>query len=482
MELTRNNAEWDDFERLRAANVAPAKTIAEQNERLLQQQNEFQRGRIEAPKRNSNSGRATADLRLGCHATGAGTPMNRSRRERMKIRQEKPNDRRIGTASTPQPRKSIRSWGFVALIIAGGIITFVAHRNTQKAAGLPSQNSVVTAPARPAAAPANLTLGKLLDLKPDQLATADLAEVNLLCAAGLPGTENFDIRAGLAKLDGWTRIVEREIARNRHRFEENPAEYDKSENLFKMVMLVLTVQQDLYVHYDAAMMGTAAKPNATKEEIERDLSDESYFKNAASIFLNGTLSEAHTGTCASMPVLYTAIGRRLGFPIKLVAAKGHLFVRWDDGKERFNMEGTGGVNSLPDDYYKKWPLPLSPAEIASGEYLKSLSPAEELAVFLEARAVCFRANGRNDEAMEALAQAYRIDPKGTNRKIGLAKAAEAVTAAASPNGAPHPLDGPLVDMRRAQEINRANRERVQHPVTLPPIPSDPFSHFPRQNP
>jgi hypothetical protein len=39
-------------------------------------------------------------------------------------------------------------------------------------------------------------------------------------------------------------------------------------------------------------------------------------------------------------VLYVAIGRRLGYPLKLVECKGHLFVRWEDAKERFNIEGT----------------------------------------------------------------------------------------------------------------------------------------------
>lgn len=39
-------------------------------------------------------------------------------------------------------------------------------------------------------------------------------------------------------------------------------------------------------------------------------------------------------------MLYVAIGRRLGYPLKLVECKGHLFVRWEDAKERFNIEGT----------------------------------------------------------------------------------------------------------------------------------------------
>ena len=42
-----------------------------------------------------------------------------------------------------------------------------------------------------------------------------------------------------------------------------------------------------------------------------------------------------------MPILYIAIGRRLGYPLKLVHAHGHDFVRWDEpGGERFNIDAT----------------------------------------------------------------------------------------------------------------------------------------------
>ena len=67
-----------------------------------------------------------------------------------------------------------------------------------------------------------------------------------------------------------------------------------------------------------------------------------------------------------MPVLYVAVGRRLGYPLKLATTKGHLFARWDGldhsypaWRERFNIEGTHGFSSYPDDYYKTWPFKLT---------------------------------------------------------------------------------------------------------------------------
>jgi hypothetical protein len=61
------------------------------------------------------------------------------------------------------------------------------------------------------------------------------------------------------------------------------------------------------------------------------------------------------------------------------------------GGERFNIEAAGrGVNCFPDDYYRHWRFEVSEREVAAEGYLKSLSPAEELAVFLSIRGMCLR--------------------------------------------------------------------------------------------
>ena len=47
------------------------------------------------------------------------------------------------------------------------------------------------------------TLNDLLDLPVEQLADVDIAEMNLLCAVGLPGAEKLDIDHALATLSQW---------------------------------------------------------------------------------------------------------------------------------------------------------------------------------------------------------------------------------------------------------------------------------------
>ena len=112
------------------------------------------------------------------------------------------------------------------------------------------------------------------------------------------------------------------------------------------------------------------------------------------------------GTCSSLPVLYVAVGRRLGYPLKLVKAYGHIFFRWDDPAgehfehpDRFNVEATGpGIHFLSDDFYKTWPHEIKDEDIEAGIFLKSLSPAEELAEALACRAKCLRKNGNLSDA------------------------------------------------------------------------------------
>ena len=147
------------------------------------------------------------------------------------------------------------------------------------------------------------------------------------------------------------------------------------------------------------------------------------FRDSRDLFLHGLLGSSFNsqpstlnlphGTCVSMPVLYVAVGRRLGYPLKLVTTKAHLFARWEspDGKERFNIEATSqGLNCFPDEYYRTWPVPLTEGEVRSGQYLKSLTPAEELAVFLSARGHCLEAAGRLPEAQLAHAHAHALAP------------------------------------------------------------------------
>ena len=289
----------------------------------------------------------------------------------------------------------------------------------------------------------------------------------------------LDINACLERMANFTGRVADETKRNFHRFREQPQDYENSEAYYCMGMLITVLQQDCGVRYNPARIETpdAPTPNAV------------FFADSSDIFLHGLLGARRMGTCASMPVLYAAVARRLGYPVKLVTAKAHLFVRWEspDGKERLNIEGTNqGIRCEPDDYYKTWPLPISAAEIKACHYLQALTPAEELAVFLSLRGLCLQSAGRLAEARQAFDRAHELAPhmpldesaRVSNRNPALYVGQLSPSPATRPEEALNP-SGVETLAAEIAAINQHNRERLARAQPLPRLgqktPGSPYT-------
>ncbi len=252
-------------------------------------------------------------------------------------------------------------------------------------------------------------LHALLALPPDELSGVDIARMNLLCAQRLSGSDGLDIDAELAVLDRWAGVVRLDLARNIHQYHTNPADFNHSLGYFKILSMITVLQQDFGVRYNPDRI---YQPD---------------FTDSRDVFMHGltraTSGKGHAGgTCVSMPVLYVAVARRLGYPVKLVTTREHVFARWEDETERFNIEATSrGLNVFSDDHYKTWPHKLTEAELASESYLRSLGPAEELGLFMAARGYVLEDTGRAGEAGVAYAHAHRLDPKSLDNYDNLGR-------------------------------------------------------------
>jgi hypothetical protein len=211
-----------------------------------------------------------------------------------------------------------------------------------------------------------------------ELGRYDIAAVNLACAEGLPEADDIDADYCLDTLDQWANAVRSYTTRLMPQFRRKPHEYENSEAYFRALALITVLQRDLGVRYNPAKIA---------EDAPFDTADS---------FIHGVI-QGDGGTCATMPVVYAAVGRRLGYPIKLASTRGkvfsHLFARWDDPRtgERFNIEAAGrGLTTPTDDYYRSDPLhrryDLSPEVEAEGCFLRSMTPRMELVNFLGDRA------------------------------------------------------------------------------------------------
>ncbi len=246
------------------------------------------------------------------------------------------------------------------------------------------------------------TLGDVLRLPPANLSNLSICELNLLCASGLSAGNEPDIKQCLATVEAWAQHVRSETERHLYRYDRNPAEFENSPGYFRMLMLAVVLAEDCGVHYDPERMGGP----------ETARMDDRFFADPHKVFLHGLLGPERVGTCSSLPVLYVAIGRQLGYPLKLATTKGHLFVRWEGAEERFNVEASSrGSNRFDDDHYRHWPFEISPVEEQTEGYLQSLTPAGELSAFLSIRGMCLREAGRLPEAAKSFAAAARLSPQ-----------------------------------------------------------------------
>ena len=164
-----------------------------------------------------------------------------------------------------------------------------------------------------------------------------------------PGAGPLRIGHYLDWLDETAQKVRLETGRNYHKFLDSPAAFGYSQARFCMVCLVTVLQQQCDVGYSRKW-----------RELTPDCPvPEAFGIDACDLFIHAII-DGIGGTCGSIPVLYVAVGRRLGYPLRLVKAARHLFVRWDDPddkhwhhSDRFNVESTApGVHFLPDE-----PLP-----------------------------------------------------------------------------------------------------------------------------
>jgi hypothetical protein len=255
----------------------------------------------------------------------------------------------------------------------------------------------------------------------DALAAFDVAALNLAAAEGLRG--ETDVAKCLDKLDDWADRVKVETLRHIYRFDpasRRPASefsYGNSLARFCCYVLLQVLQEDCGVVYNPARK---FDPN---------------FGEPADLFIHGILDEkCRGGTCATMPVVYVAVARRLGYPVRLVEAREHLFFRWDDARgvliewehpetrfwippDRFNVEGAGeGIAYYPDSHYIQWPRLWKEADFAHGRYLRSMTRKEELASFLVLRGECYWEYRNWSDALQAYFYACKLVPE--DRRYG----------------------------------------------------------------
>ncbi|MGD0573132.1 MAG: tetratricopeptide repeat protein [Sedimentisphaerales bacterium] len=132
------------------------------------------------------------------------------------------------------------------------------------------------------------------------------------------------------------------------------------------------------------------------------------------LFLHSVM-DRHQGYCLSLSVLYLAIGERLGLPLYGVVVPGHFFVRYDDGKTRFNIEATHQGNSAPDSYYlEQFNVPKT-----GTIYMTNLNKRQTLGCFFNNLGNVYKDINNVNQAMASMQWAVYINPSLAESRMNL---------------------------------------------------------------
>lgn len=241
---------------------------------------------------------------------------------------------------------------------------------------------------------------QLCRLPEQELGAYDIAEVNLACAEGLPGAEKIDHAGCLDRLDHCTRLAGPYTEQRMPIFHRNPAAYKHCEPLFRMICLTTLLRQACGVCYNRAKAPAEAR------------------LDTADKFIHGALM-GDGGTCASLPVVYASVGRRLGYPLKLVECLQHCYLRWEypDG-QYVNIQANGRTIDTPsDDHYRQGVYVIGEEEAKARCYFQSKTPRMELARFLIERGLLFDQDRTPRHAAESFLWALALHPENCVPRI-----------------------------------------------------------------
>ena len=130
--------------------------------------------------------------------------------------------------------------------------------------------------------------------------------------------------------------------------------------------------------------------------------------NLEHISLNKVL-DTNTGNCVGLSIFYLCIAEGLRLPIFGVSVPEHIFVRYDDGDFRKNIETGYEGMATPDSYYLNMPgKRVSQISIKNGCYLKNLTNNEVVAEIYLNRSIIQKNNGNIEAALKDVNHAIEL--------------------------------------------------------------------------
>jgi regulator of sirC expression with transglutaminase-like and TPR domain len=125
------------------------------------------------------------------------------------------------------------------------------------------------------------------------------------------------------------------------------------------------------------------------------------------LLVSGVLTRGQ-GYCVGIAGVYLSVAEELGLPIKALATPTHVFLRYDDGKTRINIETFNGGAAVPDEQYVTQQR-IAPVSVKKGVFLEALSTDRFLAQVYNNLGVIYSERREFEKAAQEYDKALRLD-------------------------------------------------------------------------
>jgi len=142
-------------------------------------------------------------------------------------------------------------------------------------------------------------------------------------------------------------------------------------------------------------------------------------RDADNLFLHRVLEERR-GYCVGLALAYAAVAEQLGLPVFAVATPRHLFLRYDDGSVRINIETVEGGREIQDDAYRRLYRIAEPA-IADGVYLRNLTTKGFLSQVANNLGALRSLQANLKQSQKLYRRALRLDPLNVTARYNRAQ-------------------------------------------------------------
>jgi len=309
-------------------------------------------------------------------------------------RKNRNNSQKIDQSKQVKAKSSV--WRYLFVFALGVVLTascfVISQKNTSRQEANPSlspiNNNAPQFHQNIDSKAGKRSVMELLALPDRELEKIDILELNLAVAREVKTFEQLDYNHYKQLIDSWTHQFLMWLPTVEQEYYQDPARWKNDMNFARLGALAQWLDQAADVHY--------IPEHITKQK--KGLGVE--YKDLRQMLVFG-LIDTKEGTCATMPVLQIIMGRKCGWPVSLICVKHHYMCRYDDGKNRYNLEATDtgrGGFAIATDAELIEEMKMSPQAVSCGSDLRSLTNREIIAVFIAARARYYRDTNQMDLA------------------------------------------------------------------------------------